>query len=718
MLVLVLAAAAAWAVEAAEYDDDDHAAEDAGVTPPRLSLAEGRVAVRRDAEADWSAARINLPLAPGDRIAAEADGVYELEVGPNDFIRGWNGSRAALESHAPARMRLSAWQGEIALDLHTTGPDEIFEVQTPAGDFTIGRPGYYRFRVIEDRTELTVRRGGQARVATLSGDAFTVGSEQQAVVEDPDSRRFDLRAAPPRDRWDDWNFERSAYLHGAESARNVPRGVYGTRDLDRYGDWESRQDYGPVWVPRRLPPGWVPYSDGVWVADPYYGWTWVDAAPWGWAPFHYGRWVYVGSRWCWAPGPLVARPVYAPALVAFYGAGPAVSFSVWGPSRVGWVALGWGEPCVPWWGRPGFIHRPWWGGWGGPRIVNHMPVHRRAVVRAEDIHAYSHAGRRGGIVSAPADHFRRGRVSAERFSRADAGGFRPMHTALPSGTRRDDGRAAERPELGRERPGPDGRHPGATPSGGGRASLEERRRGGGPEGPGRQDDRRIQPFRPGSPAEENRAPLHEERRAGNRREEERGRDAPNRRRIQPVQPPAAAAERTDAESREGFRRRSGEALERRIQPIRPAPSPEDQGLSAGERGASDRRMPRQPEGRVIPEQGPGRRPAPGEAASAPAASRPRFETPQPAAPRMPGSSPVRPMGPMNRFERPPRMDGAGSAPPRFAPERPQRRPEMSAGQASIPIRPQRQLERQPSGGGAAGDGFRRASIWRPPGRTP
>jgi hypothetical protein len=34
-----------------------------------------------------------------------------------------------------------------------------------------------------------------------------------------------------------------------------------------------------------------------------------------------------------------------------------------------WVALGWGEPLVPWWGRPGFRGSVWWGGWAGPRVA-------------------------------------------------------------------------------------------------------------------------------------------------------------------------------------------------------------------------------------------------------------------------------------------------------------------------------------------------------------
>ena len=122
-------------------------------------------------------------------------------------------------------------------------------------------------------------------------------------------------------------------------------------------------------MPYGTPPGWAPYSTGSWVWDPYYGWTWVDDAVWGWAPFHYGRWVYLDGIWAWAPGPVIVRPLFAPALVAFFslGRGVSVGIGIVEPA-VGWVALGWGEPLHPWWGGPGFVGVPWWGGWGGPRI--------------------------------------------------------------------------------------------------------------------------------------------------------------------------------------------------------------------------------------------------------------------------------------------------------------------------------------------------------------
>ena len=56
------------------------------------------------------------------------------------------------------------------------------------------------------------------------------------------------------------------------------------------------------------------------------------------------------DRWCWIPGPLHIRPVYAPALVVFAGGGrPGFDFFFWigGGAGVAWFPLGPREVYVP-----------------------------------------------------------------------------------------------------------------------------------------------------------------------------------------------------------------------------------------------------------------------------------------------------------------------------------------------------------------------------------
>ena len=145
----------------------------------------------------------------------------------------------------------------------------------------------------------------------------------------------------------------------AATAQQVPALVEqmpGGEDLSAYGSWSDVPQYGQVWYPQ-VAAGWQPYTDGHWAWVQPYGWTWVDNDPWGFAPFHYGRWLQLDGRWAWCPASVQAAgpayPVYAPALVTFFGIGAAFAVgaavgSLWSSGRVGWVPLGPGEVYHPW----------------------------------------------------------------------------------------------------------------------------------------------------------------------------------------------------------------------------------------------------------------------------------------------------------------------------------------------------------------------------------
>jgi len=118
--------------------------------------------------------------------------------------------------------------------------------------------------------------------------------------------------------------------------------------------------YGWAWSPTTVAADWAPYRAGHWIWQDPWGWTWVSVEPWGWAPYHYGRWANVSSRWYWVPdGPSVRSVRYAPALVGFVGGGPgwSASISIGGGGYVGWFPLGPRDSFSPWWGsraRVGF----------------------------------------------------------------------------------------------------------------------------------------------------------------------------------------------------------------------------------------------------------------------------------------------------------------------------------------------------------------------------
>src|SRR5262245_40991000 len=398
-------------------------------TPPRLAYTHGEVSFWRAGAPEWSPAQVNTPLAPGDRLYAAPGGTLELQIGARAFVRasgGQAGAEIGLDSHEPNYLQLSATSGTVALDIRELPPGYTLEVNTPEGVLTIEHSGYFRIEAGVDRTAFLAYRGAGAMLTLEDGTRRPLAGNEQAVISGGAVPQLELAAAPGLSEWDRWNHERTDSLLSAASVRYVAPGAYGVSDLDRYGTWRAVPEYGSVWVPAGMPAGWVPYSTGRWIWDPYFEWTWVDDAPWGWAPYHYGRWVYVSGYWAWAPGPIAAPVYYAPALVAFLDP-PIVTVS----RPVSWVALGWGEPCVPWWGGPRFAGRPWWGGWGGPRVVNKVVVHKTTLVNATTIHVYRNAEDGHAIVTVPAERFARGPVAPARLRRVDVAGLRPVQGALP-----------------------------------------------------------------------------------------------------------------------------------------------------------------------------------------------------------------------------------------------------------------------------------------------
>jgi hypothetical protein len=196
---------------------------------------------------------------------------------------------------------------------------------------------------------VTVREG-EALVG-VAGGAQQVLPGQAARVTGSDPTDADVRNGIGIDGFDAWSADRDRRYERSRSSAYVSRQMVGYADLDEHGNWQSYPDYGAVWFPATVAAGWAPYRDGYWANIGGWGYTWIDSAPWGYAPYHYGRWVWIGGRWGWAPGAYVARPVWAPALVAWFGgAGWGLSVSSGAPVY-GWVPLGWGEPYLPWWKR-------------------------------------------------------------------------------------------------------------------------------------------------------------------------------------------------------------------------------------------------------------------------------------------------------------------------------------------------------------------------------
>ncbi len=399
------------------------------VAPPRLSVAEGDVQFWRPASDGWEPAQINAALAEGDSVNAGGDATVELQVGPRDYVRMMANTQLTLETHDSGMIHFRLGSGVTSFDLRGGRSGQLVRIDTEDANIVVGGRGYYRIAAREGETRIVVRNQGRATLTFADGRSRSIGAGEELVVQGGGAR-VDSHGAPPLDAWDRWNDARSDYYAAAVSNRYVPEDVYGAADLDQHGRWREDSTYGWIWVPA-VASGWAPYSTGSWQWDPIYGWTWVDVAPWGWTTSHYGRWVHFGGAWAWAPGPRRARVAYAPALVAF----------VHGPVGMSWVALGWGEPLVPWWGRPGFRGSAWWGGWGGPRVAYH-----------HEHHEYRNRSIGTAVITVRENEFGRHRIRGSSLPLAPGVDLRPVRgdhpvRVAPERERRRDAAPPPRPHL-------------------------------------------------------------------------------------------------------------------------------------------------------------------------------------------------------------------------------------------------------------------------------
>lgn len=324
-----------------------------GVDPParvgRIALREGPVWIGDGQQSQWVQAQANFTLTSGDRLLTDVGGRAVLRIG-STMVTMDEASELVFERLDDEQISVRVVGGSVALGVRV---DELAsEIRIGSADVWLQplREGLYRVQHASGLTEATSWRGelqvqDDSRVIVQSGQRVQLWRDggglqwrMLASVEDVFATR--VLAA---DR---------AEQAGA-IAQHVSPEMTGAEDLDCYGRWEQHPEYGAVWYPTTVATGWAPYRDGRWGYVEPWGWTWVDAAPWGFAPFHYGRWMQWRTRWVWVPGRYVARPVYAPALVAWIDA-PLAGIGI----RLGIGSFSW-MPLAPWEVfRPGYRASP------------------------------------------------------------------------------------------------------------------------------------------------------------------------------------------------------------------------------------------------------------------------------------------------------------------------------------------------------------------------
>jgi len=329
LLVLGLAAAALLANASAWADPPGRVG--------RIAQTYGSVWIFDAEQGEWIAAQPNLPLTAGDRLSSERDARAELQIG-SATLHLDGGSELEVGELNDSQVALHLHHGSLALGLRRSESAREFVVTTAEGRFTPMGAGHYRIDQENNGSFAGAMVGALHFEATDSALDIYAGQRAEFWLEQGTTHYS--WSTPANDRFSTWVAQQDReYERAARPSPYVSPEMTGAGDLDRYGEWDRHPEYGAIWYPASVDAGWAPYRYGHWAYVQPWGWTWVDDAPWGFAPFHYGRWISWHGRWAWCPGQYVARPVYAPALVAWIG-GPHLSIGInLGGPAVGWVPL-------------------------------------------------------------------------------------------------------------------------------------------------------------------------------------------------------------------------------------------------------------------------------------------------------------------------------------------------------------------------------------------
>jgi hypothetical protein len=426
------------------------------IDPPgrvaRLNYFDGSVTMEPAGATDWSYAELNRPLTTGDQLWADSGARGELHVGSTALRLGQQTALSIVDID-DKNLQLKVTQGTLSTRLRALPSGQTVEIDTPNVAMQAVSPGEFRVDVAPDgnSTTVTLRSG----TANLYGDggALQMTAGQQITFTGVNLQQQGAGSAPAPDTFDQWVAGRDRAEDASASARYVSREIPGYEDLDANGTWRSDPNYGEVWVPTvAVTAQWAPYHQGHWTWIAPWGWTWIDDAPWGFAPFHYGRWAYLGNAWAWVPGPVVVtQPVYAPALVAFVGGGGGGGGAHWGVdlavggavgAGVAWFALG---PHEPW--HPGSGYSPSY--YNRVNNVNITNVHNTTIVNnITNVHnTYINQRVPGAITAVPADTFVHGqqvaqasrRLTAQQIGGAQVGagtpGIAPVRGSFTGGLR-------------------------------------------------------------------------------------------------------------------------------------------------------------------------------------------------------------------------------------------------------------------------------------------
>jgi hypothetical protein len=311
----------------------------------RIKNIEGEGFVQRSYEEGLEEATPNLPLFEKDTVGTTA-GRLGIYLGRLNYLRLDSETTVKLLNIPPLRKTdfiASIEKGAIYLDIENLDNEKCIQIQTPdCGIFLLDK-GIYRINVDENsRTEVYVIEG----IAEVAGqdDSINVRENQKIVMSQGElSKRPYSFYASEKDDFDSWNEiqnREQGYARNGTS-RYLQSGYEDYEyEMSRSGRWAYMSDFNSyVWTPYYSNSDWMPYANGRWVYNPFYGNVWTSYDNCGWFTHHYGRWHWDYARgWYWIPA-----YHWSPAWVSWFG----------DSDYYGWCPLSW-------WDRPVVIINNHW----------------------------------------------------------------------------------------------------------------------------------------------------------------------------------------------------------------------------------------------------------------------------------------------------------------------------------------------------------------------
>ena len=285
-----------------------------------ISYLEGKADVKR-LDGSVTAALINLPIVPGDRIITGTESRCEIQFDNGTMMRLDKATELKVETilakSLTTRQKLTTLRlkkGQLYSIVQTYNL-EIFQVVTPNAAVLMKNASTNVIDVDEiNETSINVLRGKvkvkygtnkkNLRVESIkSKKGFRVTKDQQFVASLQRDTDFIM--------WNRSVNKNFKELHHGKS--KVPKAVYrynkaithfAEKWSSLYGEWIYDELFGYVWKPfdKSFKYYTRPFfhAEYVWVNGELFV---VPTQPWGWAPAHLGTWVFLKNRgWTWIPG--------------------------------------------------------------------------------------------------------------------------------------------------------------------------------------------------------------------------------------------------------------------------------------------------------------------------------------------------------------------------------------------------------------------------------